>query len=70
MEILYREKAFHAETKIKKNDFAPSEKFSSYAPLIELSDLLYRVVLSWDTRTCLVWGVGNKCHEGLSAFVL
>ena len=26
MEIFYREKAFHAEKKIRKNDFAPSEK--------------------------------------------
>ena len=32
MEIFYREKAFHARKKIWKNDFAPSEKYSSYAP--------------------------------------
>ena len=32
MEIFYREKAFHAGKKIRKNDFAPSEKFSCYAP--------------------------------------
>ena len=33
MEIFYREKAFHAGNfKIKKNDFAPSEKCSCYAP--------------------------------------
>ena len=32
MEIFYREKAFHAREKIRKNDFAPSEKFSCYAP--------------------------------------
>ena len=32
IEIFYREKAFHAGKKIKKNDFAPSEKFSCYAP--------------------------------------
>ena len=30
MEIL--EKAFHTGKKIRKNDFAPSEKFSCYAP--------------------------------------
>ena len=32
MEIFYREKAFHARKKIRKNDFAPSEKFSCYSP--------------------------------------
>ena len=30
MEIFYREKAFHAGKKIRKNDFPPSEKFSCY----------------------------------------
>ena len=30
--IFYQEKAFHAGKKIRKNDFAPSEKFSCYAP--------------------------------------
>ena len=30
--ILYRKKSFHAGKKIRKNDFAPSEKFSCYAP--------------------------------------
>ena len=33
MEIFYREKSFHAGKKNQeKNDFAPSEKYSSYAP--------------------------------------
>ena len=32
MRIFYREKAFHARKKIRKNDFSPSEKYSSYAP--------------------------------------
>ena len=32
MGIFYRKKAFHAGKKIRKNDFAPSEKYSSYAP--------------------------------------
>ena len=32
MEIFYREKAFHAGKKIRKNDFASSEKFSCCAP--------------------------------------
>ena len=30
--IFYWEKAFHTWKKIRKNDFAPSEKCSSYAP--------------------------------------
>ena len=30
---IYREKAFHSGKKIRKNDFAPSEKYSSYAPV-------------------------------------
>ena len=33
MEIFYREKAFHAGKKIRKNDFAPSEKYACYAPV-------------------------------------
>ena len=32
MRIFYQEKAFHAREKMTKNDFAPSEKFSSYVP--------------------------------------
>ena len=32
LEIFYREKALHTRKKIRKNDFAPSEKFSCYAP--------------------------------------
>ena len=32
IEIFYREKAFHAGKKFRKNDFAPSEKVSCYAP--------------------------------------
>ena len=31
MGIFYQEKVFHARKKIRKNDFAPSEKYSSYA---------------------------------------
>ena len=33
MGIFYREKAFHAGKKIRKNDFAPSEKYACYAPV-------------------------------------
>ena len=32
MLIFYQEKAFHAGKKIRKNYFAPSEKFSRYTP--------------------------------------
>ena len=32
MEIFFRENAFHTEKKVRKYDFAPSEKFSCYAP--------------------------------------
>ena len=32
MGIFYREKIFHAGKKIRKNDFAPSEKYACYAP--------------------------------------
>ena len=32
MGIFYREKAFHARKNIRKNDFAPSEKYACYAP--------------------------------------
>ena len=37
MGIFYRENAFHAGKKNRKNDFAPSEKFSCYAPGCALS---------------------------------
>ena len=30
--IFYREKAFHAGKKIRKNDFAPTEIYACYAP--------------------------------------
>ena len=33
MGIFYREKAFHTGEKIRKNDFAPSEKYACYAPV-------------------------------------
>ena len=32
MGIFYREKALYAGEKIRKKDFAPTEKYSSYAP--------------------------------------
>ena len=32
MEIFYREKSISPREKIRKSDFAPSEKYSSYAP--------------------------------------
>ena len=38
-------KAFHAGKKIKKNDFAPSEKFSCYAPELNAS-YFFKCVLS------------------------
>ena len=37
MGIFYREKAFHAGKKSRKNDFAPSEKYACYAPAEILS---------------------------------
>ena len=35
MDIFYRENAFHAVKKIRKNEFAPSEKFFCYAPVFQ-----------------------------------
>ena len=32
MEIFYWEKALHTREKIRKNDFAPSEKITCYTP--------------------------------------
>ena len=34
MGIFYREKAFHVGKKIRKDDFAPSEKYACYAPVV------------------------------------
>ena len=39
MGIFYRGKAFHVGKKIRKNDFAPSEKYSSYTPGHTLSEV-------------------------------
>ena len=36
MEIFYREEAFHTGKKIRKNDLAPLEKFSCYAPALTI----------------------------------
>ena len=40
-------KAFHAGKKIRKNDFAPSEKYACYAPdhLGKFSDMVYQKIL-------------------------
>ena len=39
--IFYREKAFHAMEKIRKNDFASSEKYPSYAPALAYNHIPY-----------------------------
>ena len=39
MGIFYREKEFHAGKKIRKNDFAPSEKYACYAPGVKQWEL-------------------------------
>ena len=56
MEIFYWEKAFHAGKKIKKNDFAPSEKFSCYAPGLNLYMWMIIQIISTavDQKLCAV----------------
>ena len=47
MEIFYREKAFHAGKKIRKNNIAPSEKFSCYTPayvMLTLASTLHEML--------------------------
>ena len=48
MGIFYREKAFKAGEKIRKNDFAPSEKYACYAPGYKLyyTNILWLLTLS------------------------
>ena len=46
MEIFYREKAFHVGKTIRKNDFAPSEKYFSHAPSPMLIILLEKCLIS------------------------
>ena len=59
MEIFYWEKAFHAGKKIRKNDFASSEKFSCYAPAssaIQCEEEINMAVASMMTcKICLKW---------------
>ena len=45
MGIFYWEKAFHSGKKIRKNDFAPSEKYACYAP-VSVTKLELQVRLS------------------------
>ena len=45
MGIFYRVKAFHAGKKIRKNDFAPSEKFSCYAPVDGTNKKWYKEIM-------------------------
>ena len=44
MEIFYREKSISRREKIRKNDFAPSEKFSCYAPVHNYTKFLLVVI--------------------------
>ena len=46
MGIFYREKTFHAGKKIRKNDFAPSEKYACYAPAPDQT-----IMHCWDQRS-------------------
>ena len=57
MGIFYWEKAFHAGKKIWKNDFAHSEKYSSYTTVLDTGSLAL-----WNLRRYLfvaktVWGI-------------
>ena len=46
MEIFYREKAFHARKKIRKNGFVTSEKYNFYAS--ERGGLEHSPLEHWD----------------------
>ena len=65
MEIFYREKAFHAAKKIRKNDFASSEKFSCCAPGEKYisGPRYWNIPLLVNTRT--VFGVLVLSNSGL-----
>ena len=51
MGIFYREKAFYTGKTFRKNDFTPSEKYSSYAPGINR-----------DADQCIEFD-GNSCAD-------
>ena len=61
MGISYGEKAFHGGKKIRKNDFAPSEKYACYAPDVRsLFDFECQPVLSLTSSTSLHM---YNCHQ-------
>ena len=65
MGIFYWEKAFHARKKIRKNDFAPSEKYAWYAPArwLATSFLLWLHVCPYPNILLF------KYHENKSKYV-
>ena len=44
MGIFYQEKAFHTRKKIRENDFAPSEKYTCYAPEWPLGAIIVKTL--------------------------
>ena len=60
MGIFYREKAFHAGKKIRKNDFAPSEKYACYAPVHTVKEKVRHIHLN---------SIGDTANTG-SVFAL
>ena len=63
MEIFYQEKAFYAGKNIRKNEFAPSEKYSTYAPVWEYAwckPLILKLIMLdiiWNLYLTLQWAV-------------
>ena len=63
MGIFYREKAFHVTKKIWKNDFAPSEKYSSYASEQALGRTGYWTKWTLDEVGMGRSGIGRNGYE-------
>ena len=60
MGIFYREKIFHAGKKIRKNYFAPSEKYACYAPVSPFFFFFCKHNnLSTPSWTKFTWSVNN-----------
>ena len=60
MEIFYWKKTFHTRKKIRKNYFAPSEKFSCYAPALH-TQTFKSCQRPWNAET-KKWNLKNESN--------
>ena len=64
MGIFHRETAFHAGKKIRKNDFAPSEKYACYTPVSSLGKSRCFINENWLMGAKVM--ISKSCMAGTS----